>query len=66
VGVDRVEALAAQGGLDLLGDQGAVVLHRVGGDGLVAGGAPLDPQVDQLAEGLDPGAGVLPVGDLGS
>jgi hypothetical protein len=65
-GVDRVEAFAAQGGLDLLGDQAAVVLDRVGGDGLVAGGAPLDPQVNQLAEGLNPGAGVLPVGDLGA
>jgi hypothetical protein len=65
-GVDGVQALAAQGGLDLLGDQAAVVLHRVRGDGLVAGDAPLDPQVTQLAKGPDPGAGVLPVGDLGA
>jgi hypothetical protein len=37
-----------------------------GGDGLVAGGAPLDPQVEQLPEGLDPRAGVLPIRDLGA
>jgi hypothetical protein len=34
--------------------------------GLSLGGAPLDPQVNQLAEGLDPGAGVLAVGNLGA
>jgi hypothetical protein len=64
--VDRVQALAAQGGLDLLGDQAAVVLHRVRRDGLVAGDATLDPQVNQLAEGLEPCPGVLPVRHLGA
>jgi hypothetical protein len=56
-----VEALAAQGGLDLPRDQAAVVLDRVRGDGLVARGAPLDPEVKQLPKGLEPGAGMLPV-----
>jgi hypothetical protein len=40
-----MQALAAQGRLNLLGDQAAVVLDGVRGDGLVAGGAPLDPEV---------------------
>jgi hypothetical protein len=61
-----VQALAAQGRLDLLGDQAAVVLHRVRRDRLVARHAPLDPQVNQLAKGLEPGAGVLPVCHLGA
>jgi hypothetical protein len=64
--VDGVQALAAQRWLDLLGDQAAVVLQRVRRDRLVARSAPLDPQVDRLAKGLQAGAGVLPVGDLGA
>jgi hypothetical protein len=63
-GVDRVQAFAAQGGLDLLGDQAAVVLDRIWRDGLVACGAPLDPEVEQLPEGLDARSGVLSVRDL--
>jgi hypothetical protein len=43
-----VQALAAQGRLDLLGDEAAVVLDGVRGDGLVTGGATLDPEVEQL------------------
>jgi hypothetical protein len=61
-----VQAFAAQGGFDLLGDEAAIVLDGVGGDGLVAGGASLEPQVKQLAKGLEPGAGVLAVRDLGA
>jgi hypothetical protein len=61
-----VQTLAAQGGLDLLGDQAAVVLDGIGRDGLVAGRATLDPEVEQLSEGLDARAGVLAICDFGS
>jgi hypothetical protein len=64
-GVDRVQPLAAQRGLDLVGDQAAVVFQRMRGDRLVARGAPFDPQVDQLAESLQARSGVLAIGDLG-
>jgi hypothetical protein len=49
--VDRMKPFAAQGGLDLLCDQAAVVLNGVRRDGLVAGGAPFNPEVNQLTEG---------------
>jgi hypothetical protein len=60
-----VQPLAAQRGLDLVGDQAAVVFQRMRGDRLVARGAPFDPQVDQLAESLQARSGVLAIGDLG-